>query len=121
MRPIPKSILIHSAVLVTEYSPDLWGKSTESSAAPLDNVRIDPCRTTMTDSRSQTITLSANLFFDCANSSCAVPFYLEGDKDGDGKIVKNQFVEWHGRRYGVKTIEPIYDSKKLHHYEVGLI
>ena len=75
----------------------------------------------LTDSKSQTVTLSANLFFDCVNSSCAVPFYLEGDKDGDGKTVKNQFVEWNGRRYGVKTIEPIYDNKKLHHYEVGLI
>ena len=121
MRPIPKSILIHHAVLVTEYSADLWGKSTESSAAPLDNVRIDPCRTTITDSRSQTITLSANLYFDCVNSSCAVPFYLEGDKDNDGRTVKNQFVEWNGRCYGVKTIEHIYDDNKRHHYEVGLI
>lgn len=121
MRPIPKNILIHSAVLITEYSPDLWGKAGETSASPLWRVRIEPCYSTVTDSKSQQITLSAYLFFDCVNSSCAVPFMLEGDTDKDGKTVKNQFADRLGRRYTVKTIMPIYDNKKIHHYEVGLV
>lgn len=120
MRPMPKKMLIHCAVLVTEYAPDLWGNASELNAVPLDRVRIEGShRTVMTKDRQQ-ITLSAVLFFDCTNSSSPIPFLLEGETH-DSKIVKNQFVEWNGKRYAVQSVEPLYDEKKIHHYEVGLV
>ncbi len=121
MLPIPKYALNHNAVLVTEYSPDIWGNSTETVRTPLKRVRIDPCRTTAADKNSQEIILSATLFYDCENSKCSVPFYLEGDTDADGKTVRIQRVIWDGREYTVKTIQPFFDCKKIHHYEVGLV
>lgn len=120
MRPIPKGMLLHRAVLTTEYAPDLWGKSSETEACPLDRVRIESSHKTVATKERQQITLSAVLFFDCVNSVCSVPFLLEGDTY-DGKNVKNQFVEWNGRKYAVQVIEPLYGDKKIHHYEVGLV
>lgn len=121
MLPIPKFILTDNAVLVTEYSPDIWGNPTEQSCVPLECVRIEPCRATAADKNSQQIILSAKLYFDCVNSSSAVPFYLEGDTDTDGKTVRIQRVKWNGRDYTVKTIRPFSDCKKIHYYEVGLV
>lgn len=120
MRPIPKKMLIHHAVLVTEYAPDLWGKASEAEACPLDRIRIESSHRNVTTKEQQQITLSAVLFFDCINSACPVPFLLEGDTYG-GKTVKNQFVEWNSRKYAIQAIDLLYDDKKLHHYEVGLV
>lgn len=120
MIPIPAGLLIHNGELVTEYAPDLWGNSSDNETAPLLRIRIEPCHSSVTTKEMQQIALSAMLFFDAKNSVCSVPFLLEGDTY-NGKSVKLQYVIWNGRKYTVQTVEPIYDSRKIHHYEVGLI
>ena len=114
---IPKRLLIHNAELINEFG-DEWAV-TESISAPLEHIRIEPSRSVVRDVKSQEVTLNALLFFDCTNSRCTIPFALEGETV-DGKVLLAQRAKFGGRTYTVKTIEPIYDDKRLHHYEVGL-
>lgn len=117
MKAIPKKLLIHNAELINEYG-DEWAV-TKRISAPLEHVWIEASHSNIFDVKSQQITLSAVLFFDCKNSECDISFALEGEEIG-GRTLLAQRVQWNGRTYTVKTIEPIYDDRRLHHYEVGL-
>lgn len=117
MKAIPKRLLIHNAELINEYG-DEW-EVTKRTSTPLENVRIEASHSNIFDVKSQQITLSAVLFFDCKNSRCSLPFMLEGETS-EGRKLLAQRVRFDGRIYTVKTIEPIYDDRRLHHYEVGL-
>lgn len=108
MRPIPKSLLIHTAALLTPSIPDAWGDS-ESLRTELFFVRIDPCDKFLLDKTQRQLQASAVLFFDCRHSRPAGTIFSEG-----------QHVEWNGREYTVQTAEPLYDGRRLHHIEVTL-
>lgn len=117
MTAIPKCYLIHNAELINEFG-DEWAV-TERNSAPLKHVRIEPSRSVVRDVKSQEVALNALLFFDCRNSHCTIDFALEGETVGENVLLA-QRVKFGNRLYTVKTIEAIYDNKKLHHYEIGL-
>lgn len=107
MRPIPRSLLIHSAVLYEERE-NSWQERELVELAKLTHIRVEPASKMMITSDNRSVTLSATLFYDCRNSLPTVEF-----KPG-------YIVEFGGKRYRVETVEVFYDRQKLHHLEVGL-
>ena len=109
MLAIPKNLLIHSAVLqsVTE---DKWQSETTENIAELKKVRIDPSSKLVTSKDNRQVNLSAVLFFDLRNSRPMNILFEHGQK-----------ILFGGNIYTIETIEKLYDDKKLHHYELGLI
>lgn len=107
MRPIPRSLLIHSAVLY-EARENSWQEQELVELAKLTHIRVEPASKMMITSDNRSVTLSATLFYDCRNSAPEVEF-----KPG-------YIVEFGGRKYRVETVEVLYDRQKLHHLEVGL-
>ena len=107
MRPIPRSLLIHSATL---YEPreNSWQEQELVELAKLTHIRVEPASKMIITSDNRSVTLSATLFYDCRNSAPEVEF-----KPG-------YIVEFGGRKYRVETVELLYDRQKLHHLEVGL-
>lgn len=107
MRPIPRSLLIHSATLYEERE-NSWQERELVELAKLTHVRVEPASKMIITSDNRSVTLSATLFYDCRNSQPTVEF-----KPG-------YIVECGGKRYRVETVEVLYDKQKLHHLEVGL-
>ena len=107
MKPIPKSLLIHSAVLY-EVTENAWQEQEKKELARLSRVRIEPSSKMVISSNNRSVTLSATLFYDCRNSLPTVEF-----KPG-------YLVEFDGKTYRVELVEVLYDKQKLHHLEVGL-
>ena len=33
----------------------------------------------------------------------------------------DQLVDFNGQKHQIKTVEPLYDNSKLHHYEIGMV
>ena len=33
----------------------------------------------------------------------------------------DQVVDFNGQKHQIKTVEPLYDNSKLHHYEIGMV
>lgn len=121
MIPISRKLLIHSAELITSYDADKWGNATESETVTLKYIRIEPSHAVVKTVTEETLQLSATLFFDAHSSMPkGTVLALCGDIS-DGRRIKNQQVKFCGRLYTVKTIEPYYDNKGLHHFEVGLV
>ena len=116
MIPIPRRLLIHSCELVTELPKDKWG-NVSTVSEKLSCVRIEPCAKVVKGSDGADVQLSAVLFFDMRTSyPCSAVFRLPGDGG-----CERQTVIFEGRRYVVGSIERLYDSRGLHHVEVGLI
>ena len=107
MKPIPKSLLIHSAVLY-EASENAWQETEKKELARLSRIRIEPSSKMIVTNNNRSVTLSATLFYDCRNSLPTVEF-----KPG-------YLVEFEGKTYRVELVEVLYDNQKLHHLEVGL-
>ena len=109
MRPIPKKLLIHSATL-SETTENAWQEQTATTVAELARIRIEPCAKRITTKDNRQITLCATLFFCCRNSS-----------PRDVAFEVGQRITFGDSEFTVETVEPLYDEKKLHHYELGLI
>lgn len=109
MRPIPRSLLIHSGELLTPSGEDIYGKPSFSSTN-LANIRIEPTSKIIQTKDNKSVQLSSILFFDCMNS---IP--------KDTVFFEEQTLVFMGRKYTVTSIEMLFDGRKLHHYEVGLI
>ena len=107
MRPIPRSLLIHSAKLY-EARENSWQEQELVELAELTHISVEPASKMIITSDNRSVTLSATLFYDCRNSARGVEF-----KPG-------YIVEFGGKRYRVETVEVFYDRQKLHHLEVGL-
>lgn len=120
--PIPKRLLMHSAGLITEFSPDKWGKPSESDTVQLEHVRIEPSAKYVIGGNGETVQLAAVLFFDCRNSAPADVTFTLKDDTMNGKTIVLQKVSFGGRLYTVQTVEALYaDRNRIHHYEVGLV
>lgn len=120
--PIPKQLLIHSGSLITEFTPDKWGKASEQDTVKLEHVRIEPSAKHVIGGNGETVQLAAVLFFDCRNSSPADVKFALKDDTVNGKTAVLQRVSFGGRPYTVQTVEPLYaDKNRIHHYEVGLV
>ncbi len=109
MKPIPKRLLIHSAQLM-EVRQDIWQSETLQHIADLRHIRIEPSSKLATDKQNRQIALSAVLFFDCRSSTPKRITFSHGQK-----------IIWDGAEYRIEIIEAIYDDRRLHHYELGLV
>ena len=109
MLPIPKNLLIHSAFLQS-VKKDKWQSESLQTIAEMKKIRVDPSSKLVTSKDNRQITLSAVLFYDCKNSRPSNISFEHGQK-----------IIFNGITYTVETIEMLYDDKKLHHYELGLI
>ena len=110
MRPIPKSLLIHTAQLQGIVGKNSWGKETVTDPVDLKYIRLEPSTKYIRDKQNNEIQLAAVLFYDCHNSQ---PKNQEFHAD--------QVFSIHGEKYRVQLVEPLYDGRKLHHYEIGLV
>ncbi len=107
MKPIPRSLLIHSAKLY-EARENSWQEQELIELAQLTHVRVEPASKMIVTSDNRSVTLTATLFYDCRNSLPTVEFR------------PGYIVEFNGRKYRVETVEVLCDRLKLHHLEVGL-
>ena len=73
-------------------------------------VRMEPSSKVIKDKNNNEIQLAATLFFDCRNSKPKNILFEEGDT-----IIFNK------QKHKIQLIEPLFDEKKLHHYEIGLV
>lgn len=110
MKPMPKNLLIHTADL-NAVTTDKWQAETLTLLATLSKIRIEPMSKLVTDKQNRQITISAMLFYDCTVSKMSK----------SATFAEGQRVVFNGKKYTIETIEPLYDEKKLHHYELGLV
>ncbi len=110
MRPIPKALLIHAVDLQDVAEKDAWGKAVLSEPVALSYVRLEPSTKYVKDKDHNEIQLAAVLFYDCRNSR------PRGQEFHDGQI-----LSFNGEKYRVQLVEPLYDGRRLHHYELGLV
>lgn len=110
MKPIPKKLLIHTVILHKEVKKDKWGKGELGAGTTLKDVRMEPSSKIVRDKSGAEIQLAATLFYDCKNSSPKNITFFADD-----------IIVFNGQKHQVKTIEPLYDERRLHHYELGLI
>ena len=110
MQPIPKRLLIHTVTLYETSKKDAWGTVALDKGKELTHVRLEPSGKIVRDKNNAEIQLAATLFYDCKNSRPA------------GLTLKvDDVVAFTGETYRVQTVEPLYDDKHLHHYEIGLV
>lgn len=110
MRAIPRKLLIHTVKRCTEINKDRWGKGELSEEITLERVRMEPSGKVIRDKSGAEVQLAATLFYDCKNSYPEdITFYLD------------DIIMFNGQKFQVRDIEPLYDERKLHHYELGLI
>lgn len=109
MKPIPKRLLVHTVIL-GKLAKDRWGEETVTDEQELSCVRMEPSSKVARDKNNAEIQLAATLFYDCRNSQ---PRGVE--------FVEDEIVTFNGQKHKIQTVEPLYDEKKLHHYELGLI
>lgn len=109
MLAIPKNLLIHSAVLQSS-TENKWQSEIRETIAELKKIRIEPSSKLVTSKDNRQITLSAVLFFDLRNSRPLNISFEHGQK-----------ILFNGNTYTIETIEELFDNRKLHHYELGLI
>ncbi len=110
MRPIPKTLLIHTVRLQEVTEKDAWGKESLGKSVDLRYVRLEPSTKYVTDKDHNEIQLAAVLFYDCHNSQPRDQTFSDG-----------QVLSFNGEKYRVQLVEPLYDGRRLHHYELGLI
>ena len=109
MKPIPKRLLIHTVIL-GHLAKDRWGEETVADERELSLVRVEPSSKIVRDKNNAEIQLAATLFYDCRNS-----------QPRGMKFAEDEIITFNGQKHKIQTVEPLYDEKKLHHYELGLI
>lgn len=110
MRPIPKWMLTHSAKLYSEKQHDSWQKTTWDEPVTLRHVRIEYDEALIFGVNNQQYRRTAVLFFDVRNSKPVGTTFYRGQK-----------LTAFGRDFRVEKVEPLYDERGLHHYEVSLL
>lgn len=108
MKPIPKSILTHSATL-TEVVQDEWQKETERTIAQLQHIRVEETESHSYDKDNRQNSLSAVLFFDCHNSRPVNVSFSEDQRIHFGDMV-----------FRIRNIILVSDKQAVHHYELEL-
>lgn len=110
MRSIPKELLIHTVMLHVALEKDRWGKSKLDAGTDVEKVRLEPSSKIVRDKNNAEIQLAATLFYDCRNSRPREIIFAE-----------DNIVIFNGQKFRVVSVEPLYDGRKLHHYEMGLV
>lgn len=110
MRAIPKELLIHTVMLYVVLEKDRWGKAELDTGTEVDKVRLEPSSKIVRDKNNAEIQLAATLFYDCRNSRPrGIVFAVDN------------IVTFNGQKFRIVSAEPLYDGRKLHHYEMGLV
>lgn len=111
-KPIPKSVLPHSALLYhyADITQGDDGQDVLGEATVLNFVRFEPSSKVITAANGQEHQLSALMFFDTTNSQPQNVLFNSEDRI--------HFGDYH---YIVKQIADLWDARRLHHYEVGLV
>lgn len=112
MRPIPRKLLIHHVIFKRPTTTDTWQK-VDADKQSLQHVRIEPCSKIVQSKDNTKIQLTSLLIYDCHNSDPADVIFAASDPP--------QKILWAGREYVIATAEPLYDGRKIHHWEVGLV
>lgn len=71
---------------------------------------MEPSGKIVRDKNNAEIQLAATLFYDCKNS-----------KPNGMSFAEDDVIIFNGENYQIKTVDPLYDERKLHHFELGLI
>lgn len=111
MRPIPKNLLIHEVTLHKLMKADeFYDEGVPDAGMVLKHVRLEPSSKIVRGKDNAEIQLAATMFYDCKNSEPQnVAFQVD------------DIIVFHEQKHQVKVVEPLYDGRKLHHYELGLI
>ena len=110
MRPIPKKLLIHTVTHARIASNDRWDEGSLTDQQELKCVRMEPSSKIVRDKNNAEIQLAATLFYDCKNSRPrGVDFAVD------------DIILFNGQKHAIQLIEPLYDGKRLHHYEQGVV
>lgn len=110
IKAIPKKLLIHTISIYEKVEKDRWGKENLGEGTIVKKVRLEPSSKIVRDKNKAEIQIAAVMFYDCKNS---VPKGMTFKED--------EIVMFNGQKHRIKTVEPLYDEGKLHHYELGLI
>lgn len=110
MRPIPKQLLIHDVMWHKKENTDRWGNGDLDEGQKVQRVRLEPSSKVVRDKNHAEVQLVATLFYDCKNS-----------RPEGAAFALDDIIVFNEEKYQIKTIEPLYDKKKLHHWEMGLI
>lgn len=111
MRPIPKELLIHSAMHHKQIKNDgFYDENTLDSGESLTFIRIEPSNKIIRNKNNAEVQLSAVMFYDCKNS-----------RPKNVAFAVDDIIIFNGMKHKVQVVEPLYDERKLHHYELGLI
>lgn len=71
---------------------------------------MEPSNKVVRDKNNAEVQLAATLFYDCRNSKPQGVIFFVDD-----------IVIFNGQKHSIQVVEPLYDGRKLHHYELGLI
>ncbi len=110
MKAIPKSLLSHQASVYRETETGQWGGGNLELMGNLVRIRIEPSSRVVRDKNDREMQLSAVLFVDCKNSLNTA-----------GTLEEDLILDFQGTRYRIVSVEPLYDEKRLHHYEIGMV
>lgn len=111
MRPIRKRLLIHGVTLEKVNSSQEWGTE-NTTDYNLTFVRVDPTSQLVQTKDNQERRLTHVLFYDNENS--------EGLPNNVTFEVNDNII-FQGRRHVIVSVMELYDRRKFHHYELGLI
>lgn len=110
MKPIPRKLLIHSVKRHTVAEKNRMGKETLDEGIELKHVRVEPTTRVVRDKNGAEVQLAATLFYDCKNST-----------PRNVKFAVDDIILFQGQKFSIELVEPLYDVKRLHHYELGMI
>jgi len=103
-------LLIHTVTHAKIKDADRWGTEQITNKKTVKNVRLEPSAKVVRDKNNAEVQLVATLFYDCKNSR---PRGLEFKID--------DIIIFNGERFEIQICEPLYDGRKLHHWELGLV
>lgn len=93
-----------------EADADRWGVAEQTESRELKYVRIEPSSRIVRDKNNAEIQLVATLFYDCKNSRPRGVQFTEDD-----------IIIFNGQKHRIVSVEPLYDERRRHHYEMGLV
>lgn len=109
MKPIPKSLLPHSAALHNVTVNDYQAETDSAAVASLSCVRFEPSSKIIKTKDNTDRQLTAVMFYDMRSSS-----------PQDQAFSVGQVVKFGTVRYTIELIDQLYDARHLHHLEIGL-
>lgn len=125
-KPIFKRLLLHNAEYYfhKDIEKDDNGNEVFGDVHQLTNVRFEPSSKLIITQTQEEVTISSVLFIDAFNSS--FDYTPVGQLGFGGPQIEAPFdvddrIKWMNTTFAIVTVEPLWDEKGLHHYELGLV